>query len=385
MLTDQRLEEFLFISEGGNRIAYDDFNPRKVLQPGDEIKGTLTYGPGFITRPDGSPVQIGDTMTDQEAYDRIRKYIRDVIEPTLEDLIHVPIATTLANALGSLVYNFGPSKVYGWRLWGRINSGEPVGNIIEEWITDTYYSKGVAMLGLLRRRFKELALAMDVDWRAGDNIDWETDPEEFLQVLGWDGTMPKPDPIVDEDLFKELEIPPMKKQVITDPTPATPFTTEDLNYVQLRERGSTMSFDEFRALGKKPVVRKNKVVIVPDTGQDDDLMEDSKTFNGLATKRIAQRGTAGGGAVLAGSGAVAIYQGLQDTTNTVKGLTKTTSEVRDVATGASDFVLSFTLNQLLITGLVIGGAAVVIYGVRWWWGSNQAWEGRLREGAKGKV
>ena len=73
MLTDQRLEEFLFISEGGNRVAYDDFNPRKALKPGDALESTLTYGPDFTTRPDGSPVQIGDTLTDQEACDGIRK------------------------------------------------------------------------------------------------------------------------------------------------------------------------------------------------------------------------------------------------------------------------------------------------------------------------
>ncbi|MCR9194500.1 MAG: hypothetical protein NXH88_07195 [Hyphomonas sp.] len=233
MLTDQRLEEFIFIKEGGNRIAYDDFQPWKKLQPGDEVKGTLTYGPGFIKRPDGSPVQIGDSMTDQEAYDRLRKYIAEEVEPVLEDLIHVPIATSLANALGSLVYNFGATEVYGWRLWGRINSGEPVSAIISEWIDGTFSSKGVPMLGLWRRRFSELALAMNVDWRAGDNVDWETDPEEFLQVLGWDGTMPKPDLIKpDPEIFEPEQGAPVNEP-ITDPTPETPLTTSDLNAMSL--------------------------------------------------------------------------------------------------------------------------------------------------------
>lgn len=232
MLTDQRLEEFIFIKEGGNRIAYDDFQPWKKLQPGDEIKGTLSYGPGFTTRPDGSPVQIGDSMTDQEAYDRLRQYIAKEVEPVLEDLIHVPIATSMANALGSLVFNFGAAEVYKWRLWGRINSGEPVSSIISEWIDGTFSSKGVPMLGLWRRRFSELALAMDVDWRAGDNVDWETDPEEFLQVLGWDGTMPKPDLIKpDPEIFEPEQGAPVSEP-ITDPTPETPLTTEDLNNMQ---------------------------------------------------------------------------------------------------------------------------------------------------------
>lgn len=248
MLTDQRLEEFLFISEGGNRKAYDDKQPWLDLKPDDEIKGTLTYGPGFTTRPDGSPVQVGDTMTDQEAYDRLKAYIKEEIEPVLEDLIHVPIAASMANALGSLVFNFGASEVYKWRLWGRINSGEPPAQIIKEWVTGTFFSGGEPMLGLWRRRFKELALAFDVDWRAGENADWETDPEEFLQVLGWNGTMPKPEPIVHEDLFEP--------DVITDPTPETPLTTEDLNNMQAESlrTGKRMSFDPvIMPVGDKPL------------------------------------------------------------------------------------------------------------------------------------
>ena len=143
MLTDKtQLITFLHSAEGGNRSpAYDDKQPWKELQPGDEILGTLTYGPGFTTREDGSPLQIGDTITDQEAFDRLSKYIDEEIEPVLENLIHVPIAPSMANALASLVFNFGASEVLVWRLWGRINAGVEPGAVIREWVNGTFFSK----------------------------------------------------------------------------------------------------------------------------------------------------------------------------------------------------------------------------------------------------
>ena len=366
MLTDQRLEEFIFVKEGGNRVAYDDFQPWKKLEPGDEILGTLTYGPGFIKRPDGSPVQIGDSMTDQEAYDRVRQYIAEEVEPVLEDLIHVPIATSLANALGSLVYNFGGSEVYGWRLWGRINSGEPVSAIIREWVDGTFSSKGVPMLGLWRRRFSELALAMNVDWRAGDNVDWETDPEEFLQVLGWDGTMPKPDPIVDEDLFKELEIPPMKKQVITDPTPETPITTADANWMQLESLKHPdrpivyADFDTSRAV----TTQRNKIQTPKvDLKKPPKPMEDSKTHRGLA-KRTSGRDDAWIGGVIAGASTMA---------GTASGISK---DVSTITKNTQTVVGGATLHQIMIFGLVIGGG-LLLYGLwKMFRGETIAREGR---------
>lgn len=287
-LTDHQLEEFIFVKEGGNRSpAYDDFQPWLELKPGDEVKGTLTVGPGFIKREDGTPVQIGDTMSDQQAYERLRKYIAEEIEPVLEDLIHVPIATSMANALGSLIYNFGATEVYGWRLWGRINAGEPPINIINEWIDGTFSSKGVPMLGLWRRRFSELAMAFQVDWRAGDNVDWEHKPEEFLEVLGWDGTMPKPEPIVDPELFKELEIPARGKDVepITDPTPETPLTTSDLNEMQLEQRKNPerpivyADFDTARTIvDERSAIKAPNVSIENEPG----AMEDSETSRGIS-------------------------------------------------------------------------------------------------------
>lgn len=372
MLTDpQQLAEYLFVKEGGNRKAYDDFQPWKDLQPGDEIKGTLTYGPGFTRRADGSPVQVGDTMSDQEAYDRLRKYIVEEIEPVLEDLIHVPIAVSMANALGSLVYNFGATEVYGWRLWGRINAGEPVGDIIREWIDGTFSSKGVPMLGLWRRRFSELALAMGVDWRAGDNVDWETDPEEFLEILGWDGTMPKPEPIVDADLFKEdpdLEIPTrgaseMKREKGADPTPETPMTLDDAQYVSAEAAGYDGTFDEFMA-HRTSVTARNAIKIPKvDPKKPPKPMEDSKTHRGLAKKTAGKEGR-DMGAILTGAGAMA---------GTMKGLTRDTAATVE---NTQPLVAGFNINHFILMAVIIG-LGLLGYGLwRMYRGEMIAREGR---------
>ena len=376
MLTDQRLEEFIFIKEGGNRVAYDDFDPGKKLKPGDKVKGTLTYGPGFTTRPDGSPVQIGDSMTDQEAYDRVRQYIRDEIEPVLDDLIHVPIALSLGNALGSLVFNFGATEVYKWRLWGRINAGEPVGNIIREWIDGTYSSKGVPMLGLWRRRFSELALAFGVDWRAGDNVDWETDPEEFLEILGWDGTMPKPPPIVDEDLFKELEIPTrgaaeVKREKGSDPTPETPITMDDAQFLSAEAAGYEGTYADF--MSHRTVVTTRNAIEAPkiDTKKPPKPMEDSKTHRGLAKKTAGKEGR-DAGAILAGAGSVA---------GAMNSLSKNTAQTVE---NTQPLVAGFTFNHMIILAMV-AGFSLLIYGAwRMYRGEMIAREGR-GEGTQLKV
>ena len=379
MLTDHKLEEFLFVSEGGNRSpAYDDFQPWKELQPGDEVKGTLTLGPGFTRHADGSPIQIGDTMTDQEAYDRLRAYIAEEIEPVLDDLIHVPIATSMANALGSLIYNFGATEVYGWKLWGRINAGEPAINIINEWIDGTFSSKGVPMLGLWRRRFKELALAFGVDWRAGENVDWEHKPDQFLEMLGWDGTMPKPEPIVDPDLFKEdpdLQIPKrgasdMKKDM-SDPTPETPMTMDDRQYLSAKAVGYDGTYADF--MGHRTVVTSRNAIEAPkiDVKKPPKPMEDSKTHRGLAKKTAGKEGR-DIGAILAGAGSMA---------GAAKGLTRDTAATVE---NTQPLIAGFTFNHFIIMAIVIG-VGFLGYGLwRMYRGEMIAREGR-EDGTQLKV
>ena len=373
MLTDQQLEEFIFYAEGGNRSpAYDDKQPWKELQPGDEIVGTLTVGPGFTKRRDGSPVQIGDTMSDQEAFERLREYIAEEIEPVLEELIHVPVATSLANALGSLVFNFGATEVYNWRLWGRINAGESPLAIIREWVDGTFSSKGEPMLGLWRRRHKEILMAFGQDWRAGDNVSWEDQPDDVLRVMGWDGSMPKPAPVVDSALFEDpdLQIPhpgakDMTREKGADPTPATPVTMDDAQFLSAEAAGYEGTYAEF--MSHRTVVTARNAIEAPkvDTKNEPKPIEDSETGRGIA-KKVSGKDDAWIGAAIGGASTIA---------GTASGISK---DVSTITKNTQTAIGGATLHQLMIVGLIIGGV-LLVYGL---WkmhrGEQIAKEGRAK-------
>ena len=361
MLTDKiQLITFLHSAEGGNRSpAYDDKQPWKVLEPGDEILGTLTYGPGFTTREDGSPLQIGDTITEQEAYARLSRYVDEEIEPVLENLIHVPIAPSMANALASLIFNFGATEVSGWRLWGRINAGEDPGAVIREWVNGTFFSKGEPMLGLWRRRTMELLLGFGLDWRAGSNVSWEDDPEDVMKQLGWDGTMPTAGPAhisskieysYDEDLAAlfdddEVTIPePKSRQVISDPTPETPETMNDkqyMGYVAAVGDGDAIPFADF--MSHRTLVTEKNAIKAPkvDVKREPKAMEDSETANGFA-KEVSGKDDVRLATVLSG-------------TATSAAIASTASDnLANTMENTQTMIGGLTLMQLVWIGLIFG-------------------------------
>lgn len=196
MLTTPALINFLQSDsiESFRAKAYDDKQPHLDLNPGDEdqVKGTITYGTGLTKRPDGSPLQLGDTITRQEDADRVRQYIREEVEPVIENLIHVPLWPSAYDAIGSVIYNFGADEVSRWRLWRRINTGDRPENIALEWLDGTFTSAGEPMLGLYRRRVMEVLMFFNLDWRAGAAISWANSVMEVLRKMNWDGQMPKP-------------------------------------------------------------------------------------------------------------------------------------------------------------------------------------------------
>jgi GH24 family phage-related lysozyme (muramidase) len=197
MKTTPALISFLLYNEGYREKAYDDQQPHLDLNPGDEhlVKGRITYGSGLTKRPDGTPVRLGDTITRQENADRMTRYVRLEVEPVIENLIHVPLWPQAYDAIGSVIYNFGADEVSSWRLWGRINRGEPGRDIAVEWVTGTYIDDGQPVLGLWQRRIMEILMFFKLDWRVGDNLGWNDDPVRVMETLGWEDT-----PVTTEDL-----------------------------------------------------------------------------------------------------------------------------------------------------------------------------------------
>lgn len=361
-LTTPALITFLQTSEEFRRLVYDDLQPHVELKPGDEIKGTLTYGYGSTARPDGSPLQIGDEISHSAALDLLTKYVREEIEPTIENLIHVPITGVQADAIGSLIYNFGAPAVSGWRLIHRINSGDEPINIALEWLTDTYSSKGELLLGLYRRRIMEVLMFFGLDWRAGASITFENSVTEVLDMMGWNGKMPKLEPVPFDD--PELEIPTRG----ADPKPAPPAwndltpdqQTAWLNgdqTMQLEKANETVQrtapVGPAPAPPRKPIpLEEVKYGIHDPADVGYKPMKVTKRYKGAKNadngkEMAAVAGTLGGAAAMAGS-----------------------------AKEITGYFETYEIKTILITVFAVSMIGLAIGAARWWHGRNQEWKGR---------
>lgn len=328
--------------EGFREKAYDDLQPDLDLNPGDEhlVRGTITYGSGLIRRPDGTRLRLGDTITRQENFDRVQKYVRENVEPVIENLIHVPLWGSAYDAIGSIIYNFGAAEVSGWRLWGRINRGDPPSDLAMEWLTGTWTSKGMPLLGLYRRRVMEVLMFFKLDWKPGANITWDDKVLNVLGSLGWDGTMPKP-----EVMPAPIPAPPSPK-----PEPVV-LESDALNKAQ----------EERLKQAAPQTVRKTKVVETPNLKPDAPAkaLEDSKTAKGYAKEKAGQEAAYVGGTAAAITAALPLAKEL------------------------TGFLKGVDIHTVLMAGAVFGGGMLALGGWRWWRGLVIKWEGRQEaEGPK---
>ena len=379
MLTTPALINFLQSDsiESFRAKAYDDKQPHLDLNPGDEdqVKGTITYGTGLTKRPDGSPLQLGDTITRQEDADRVRQYIREEVEPVIENLIHVPLWPSAYDAIGSVIYNFGADEVSRWRLWRRINTGDRPENIALEWLDGTFTSAGEPMLGLYRRRVMEVLMFFNLDWRAGAAISWANSVMEVLRKMNWDGQMPKPalaiskpepEPvlILDKPLPMEAKVP--RQMTLPD----------EWDKMTEKQQVAYLNTGEFIALGGKvgepikpaPLPEAAKVTTIKKTIETPNIkpeappkaMETSQTFKGLSKSDSGKETAIIGTTVLGG-----VAYGLP------------------YADQATAYIAKYPPQTII---LVIGGLAgmMALYGVwRWWRGQIIAYEGRQKaEGPK---
>jgi GH24 family phage-related lysozyme (muramidase) len=337
MKTTPALISFLLHIEGFREKAYDDQQPHLDLNPGDEhlVTGRITYGSGLTTRPDGTPVQLGDTITPQENSDRVTRHVRLEVEPVLENLVHVPLWPSAYDAIGSIIYNFGREEVADWRLWGRINHGEPSRNIALEWVTGTYFDDGQPVLGLWRRRFMEILMFFGLDWRVGDNVGWKDDPIRVMEQLGWEGDAPKPEPVLESDALNAGQ-----REKLED-------FARDNGKVVVREAAPEVAKKATTLAPKKKTIH----VEVP-VDAEPKLMEDSKTHKGLS------KAESGKEAVIVGTTVTGVTAGLP------------------VAKELAGFFKAYDLQVLLTAGLAFGGVLLLVGAWRWWAGKQIAYEGR---------
>ena len=254
-LTTPALITFLRLREGFRKHAYDDAKPDVELKADTEIEGTLTVGYGTTEYPDGRKVKWDDKVTMSEAVDYLEHYIRETIEPALENLIHRPLAGCQYDAIGSCIYQYGEPEVAGWKLIRLVNGNADWRQIVTEWISGTVMWRGEPLFWA--RRLSEVFMFLGLDWRAGKNVPPLSDVEYAVEAMGFDGQMPDPEPIKASILFEEEE----EDAPITDPTPETPLTTSDLNVMQAEslKTGRKMSFEPVMPVGTKDLSINTKM------------------------------------------------------------------------------------------------------------------------------
>lgn len=338
MLTTPNLVAFLKAIEAFEPRAYDDKQPKLVLHPGDEglVRGKLTIGYGTTVYPNGMPVRLGDEITEQQGLDCVMHYVRTVIEPVLANILHVKLTEPQYDAIGSLIYNFGPGEVSGWRLPRRINAGEPMESIALEWLTGTVTSKGQPLLGLHRRRIAEVLMFCGLDWRAGMAAGWDDDVLSVLYRMGWTSKVAKPAKAYDD---------------MTD-----------------AEKTAALNVDQFSKLGGKPaagavsvpVVKKTVELPAIDLAKPPKPMEQSMTHNGLSKADSGKETTAISAVVITGAAATL-----------------------PVADKVTSYVEKYSPETIFMVLLGFGIIMALIGLWRWMKGNAMAYEGRQNaEGPK---
>lgn len=121
--------------------------------PGDKV----TYGHGFTTRPDGSPVQLTDKITVQESKQRLGKELLHY-KNDISKCIKVPLTQYEAEAYTSLSFNIGVGAFCRSTLVKRLNAYDYEGACKEILKWDKF--KGKPLRGLTVRRQQEYSLCI---------------------------------------------------------------------------------------------------------------------------------------------------------------------------------------------------------------------------------
>lgn len=135
-------------------FAYDDFDSptrRRVIKPGDIVKGTLTIGYGH-TGPDVTP----GLRIDQARADSLLRRDLDQFEAAVDRLVKVDLNDNQFAALVSFAFNCGVGNFQGSTLLKKLNAGNfaAVPTELMKWTK----SKGKQMQGLVNRRSAEAGL-----------------------------------------------------------------------------------------------------------------------------------------------------------------------------------------------------------------------------------
>ena len=208
-------------------------------------KPTIAFGCCY--HPDGTPVQMGDTITEDQVY----PYTEAAVERVVADvkrLVTRPLNDYQTAALCSFVFNLGGGNLASsTRLLPAINAGrwedaaEAMGEFIRAWgklrHTDgsmRWHRK--AELGLLIRRYAEACLLLGLDWEKWcttrkivlhENLLWQPDWVDPKSVRKggryFDEVLPTTTQFhVIEEMARATPLPPLVREELVLTIPASP-------------------------------------------------------------------------------------------------------------------------------------------------------------------
>lgn len=144
--------------------AYDDATGRTSVSRLFPLRGTPTIGWGTTVYPDGSPVKMGDEITEDFANE-----IFVIQLPTYENMVKRLVSRRLLqqefDGLTSFCYNAGTGYISKstrkhvlYNLWKHVNSHKDAEFMQKYWHDLAVTSGGRKMAGLVRRRKSEAHL-----------------------------------------------------------------------------------------------------------------------------------------------------------------------------------------------------------------------------------
>ena len=336
----------------------EGFSPDAYICPA----GQVTIGYGNTCWEDGEPVHLGDEIDEAGATQLLWSFVRNEVEPALDRLVKVPLQPCQRDAFASFVFNFGEAKARAYTLTRLINEQAPTAEICDWWVKYRM-GGGKPLLGLYRRRLAEVlmwnGLPTEKAWTATEKTTWR----ELCGVPAYEPIKAEPVLILDKPLPMEAKVERPIEEL--DPTPETPLTTEDLNYIQYVRVGGKKPFSEFSlSPAKLQAVKPNYKPELPEKVGTVDMKVTTR-FKGEHNRQSGiDMQKVGGGAAITATTLGSISQAMG-------AANKTTTETQTLMT------------TLPVTYIVFGllGFAALYFGIGWfrrWYGANQRYKGEVK-------
>lgn len=135
-------------------VSHEGWTEKAIIP----VKGDVpTLGPGLTKRPDGSPVQMGDTIKPVEGIKRSLSHIQKD-ELGIKSCVTAPLTQYEYDAFVSLTYNIGVSSFCKSTLVRVLNAGQYLAACEQILRWDKF--KGKPLRGLTIRRQREYQQCM---------------------------------------------------------------------------------------------------------------------------------------------------------------------------------------------------------------------------------